>query len=289
MKKLFIISLALLSIANASLQAQEYSDEYLDSVAVTFRKPAINDYMTIGVNYGVTFSQQIFNPRVGSQEWPMTWNNISVMFTRYCKLFGYMPYFGIEAGFEYAHQGFKFKQDSDKEHLVALPMGTVDNISYITEEIMDVYKIPVRSKFHVDISFFRIMADLGFYGGLRRNVRRQGIINDETLRYEFAPYENKFDYGMEGGAGFAFIFDPIEIHFNVLAGWSWNSLYQPDSSPSQYSQYYYRYANPLDIMVTAGIHFQLTKRKGKTTNDLKKEAYEAIYSNPDENTHSQNR
>ena len=285
-----LLPLLLCIIAPLSLYSQEeFPDEYLDTVNIV-KSNHINDYMTIGVNYGATFSQQVFNPRVGSQEWPLSWNNFSIMFTKYGKMFGYMPYFGLECGFEYGHQGFRFKQDPNSEYLVSLPFGTVDNISYITEESIEVFKIPVRSKFHVDISILRLMASLGFYGGWRKSITRNGTINDEAIRNNFASFENRFDYGMEGGAGFALLFDPIEIHFNVLAGWSWSSLYKPDSSPSAYNKYYYRYANPLDIMVTAGIHFQLTKRSGKTTRQIKKEAYDSIYNPaPDENTASQDR
>jgi len=258
----------------------EFSNEYLDSINV-IKKIGINDYSTVGVNYGVNFSNQLFNPRIGSQEWPMTWNNVSVMFTRYCKMFDRMPYFGIEFGFEYGHQGFRFRQDPESEYITALAMGTVDNISYITEQSMKVFKVPLRSKFHVDVSILRFMADVGFYGGWRASVVRDGIINDESLRNTFQSYERKFDYGLEGGAGFALLFDPVEFHFNVLAGWSWNSLYEPDSSPSKYNQYYYRYANPIDITVSVGVHFQITKRTGKTSKMLKNEAYRQIY-HPDE-------
>lgn len=283
----FIAALAAIALCSASF-AQEYTDEYLDSVRVSVNK-GINDYMTIGVNYGIDFSNQIFNPMVGSQEWPVTWNNVSVMFTRYCKMFGFMPYFGFEAGVSYGHQGFRFKQDPELGRPVVLPFGTVDKISYIQEETIDVIKIPVRSKFHFDMSFFRLMADLGFYGGWRRSVTRDGTINDESIRNDFASFENRFDYGMEGGAGFALLFDPIELHFNVLAGWSWSSLYKPDSSPSVNNMYYYRYANPLNITVSAGIHFQLTKRTGKTSRALKKEAYDIIYNPKNEDTAGQDR
>ena len=288
MRKL-LLPFILLLLPVISYGQEEFTDEYLDTVNVA-RKVTINDYWSVGANYGITFSQQVFNPRVGSQEWPSTWNNFSIMFTKYGKMFGYMPYFGLEFGFEYGHQGFRFKQDPDVDYKVALPFGTVDNISYITEERIEVIKVPVRSKFHVDISVLRLMACLGFYGGWRLSVTRDGDINDESIRNNFASFENKFDYGMEGGAGFAFLFDPIEVHFNVIAGWSWSSLYKPDTTPSVYSSYYYRYANPLDIMVTAGIHFQLTKRTGKTNRVLKREAKEIIFnSDKNEDTTSQDR
>ena len=279
MKKIILLTLLLTPLSLHSQEAVEYDNAYLDTVQV-IKNTKINDYWSVGVNYGVNFSNQIFNPRVGSQEWPVTWNNISVMVTRYCKMFDMMPYFGLEFGFSYGHQGFRFKQDDDSEYITALQMGTVDNISLITEETLEVFKIPLRSKFHVDLAFLRLMADLGFYGGWRSSVSRDGYINDESLRDQFQTYERQFDYGMEGGAGFALLFDPVELHFNVLAGWSWNSLYEPDSSPSEYNKYYYRVANPLDITVSVGVHFQLTKRTGKTSAMLRREAYDFIYNPP---------
>ena len=69
------------------------------------------------------------------------------------------------------------------------------------------------------------------------------------------------------------MFDPIEIHFNALFRWSWSTLYDPDSI----SPYRYRYAYPLDISATVGVHFQLTKRSGKTTAQLRREAREIVY------------
>jgi hypothetical protein len=54
---------------------------------------------------------------------------------------------------------------------------------------------------------------------------------------------------------------------------SLSSLYAPD----YYSQYYYRYAYPSNIVISAGLHFQLTKRTGKTKTELKKQAKEIVY------------
>lgn len=56
---------------------------------------------------------------------------------------------------------------------------------------------------------------------------------------------------------------------------SFSSLYQPD----YYSEYYYRFAYPSNIIVSAGVHFQLTKRTGSTKSQLKKEAKKLVYGN----------
>lgn len=98
----------------------------------------------------------------------------------------------------------------------------------------------------------------------------------------FAPYETRIDYGLKGGVGFGLVFDPIEIHLQATYKHSLSSIYEPDYN----SEYYYRFAYPASIVVSAGVHFQLTKRSGKTKADMKKEARKLIYEN--ENDHEFN-
>ncbi len=38
---------------------------------------------------------------------------------------------------------------------------------------------------------------------------------------------------------------------------------------------------PEDIVITAGIHYQLSRRTGRTRKELRKEAYNSIYGNTD--------
>ena len=83
------------------------------------------------------------------------------------------------------------------------------------------------------------------------------------------------------------MFDPVEIHLGAMARWGWSNLYPPDYldetyHPAPNNSYYYRFAAPLDIMVYAGIHFQLTKRKGKTIKQLRKQAWETVYGKPED-------
>ena len=47
--------------------------------------------------------------------------------------------------------------------------------------------------------------------------------------------------------------------------------------PDYHSEYYYRFAYPSDIIISAGIHVQLTKRTGKTKAELRKEAKSSVY------------
>ena len=89
----------------------EYSDEFLDTVKIR-KKLIINDYSMIGVQYGVALSQVMFNP-TKKQGMLMNPVNVGVIYTRYGKMFGYMPYFGFQAGIFYGQNGYKFKIDKE--------------------------------------------------------------------------------------------------------------------------------------------------------------------------------
>ena len=227
----------------------------------------INNYDLIGVNYGVTYSQMSFNPPV-KQEWIFNPLYASVNYTHYLKLFDYMPYFGYQIGIAYGHEGYKFKENKET--------GTIYNIEGATQAVMDVVEVPFLAHFHFDALHFKIMANAGLYGGYRRTIRREGPNVTEGLERAFKSTDRQPEYGLQGGVGLGFVFSPFEFHLNALLRYSWSSIYTPDSSPSIYNQYYYRFAYPLDLNITAGIYFQLTKRTGRTSRDLKRQAKEIV-------------
>ena len=88
-----------------------FSDEYLDTVKMKKAK-AINDYTMIGVQYGVSLSQMRFNP-TKRQGMLMTPYNFGITYTRYGKMFGYMPYFGFQTGVLFGQDGYVFKKDKE--------------------------------------------------------------------------------------------------------------------------------------------------------------------------------
>lgn len=285
MKKL-IIALSLLfcaSTMHAQTDSLMFTPEYLDTVTINTTEK-INDYSMIGFNYGVTFSTIYFNPTKMGADFRFNPTYFSIMYTHYEKMFNYMPYFGITLGMSYSHEGCTFRNNPETGY----PMGYVDgatNMSITTVEL------PAMMHFHVDAAPTKIMANLGGYVGYRTSISRSGEWLDEEYANKFRDYEYRFDYGIIGGAGLAFMIDPIELHFNILARWSMQSLYEPDyynETFHPYNTYYYRYANPIDISVTAGIYFQLTKRSGKTKKQLRHEAKEIFYETL-ENNKGQNR
>lgn len=243
-----------------------YSDIYLDTVQVN-RVFEINDYSMIGVEYGVSFSRMSFNPPY-TQSSLFSPNTFGIFYTRYGKMFAYLPYFGFKVGLRYSHEGYKFKENKDTQ--------IVPNIEGATQALMDVVEVPFMAHLHMDGLHYKVMADAGIYGGYRLNIKRTGDHVDEAIQNSFKDTDRRFDYGICGGIGFGLVFDPLEFHINANVRYSWGTIYDPD----YYSKDYYRFAYPFDVMVTAGVYFQLTRRTGRGKAQLRREAYRQVF-NPD--------
>ncbi len=239
-----------------------------DSVAVSSsKKEHINDYIMVGVNYGVSICNMYYSPSRHNRAWQFNPNYVSVMFTKHSKMFDSddLAMFAVTAGFAHGYEGFGFKRDPDT--------GASQDVDGAEQACIEVFEIPALAQIHVDFHPSKILANVGVYGGWRNSISRSGPNLDPAYTNAFRPYENRWEYGLQGGGGFALMFDPVEIHFNALVRWSWSSLYQPDYA----SPYYYRYAYPMDIIATVGVYFQLTKRSGKTSGQLRREAKEIVY------------
>lgn len=241
----------------------EYSDEFLDTVQIR-KKLIINDYSMIGVQYGVALSQVMFNP-TKKQGMLMNPVNVGVIYTRYGKMFGYMPYFGFQTGIFYGQNGYKFKIDKETGDYS-------ENVDGATQARYTFIEVPLLAHMHMDVWHLKFIVNAGLFGGYRMSVQREGKIEDK-YRTEFYDYDKRFEYGIKAGVGFGFFFDPVELHFQAMYRYTLGSLYKPDYR----SEYYYRFAYPSDIIISAGLHFQLTRRTGKTRKMLKKEAKGLIY------------
>ena len=276
MKRLFLIilSIAIYSAVNAQESIgtlanrhapETYTDEFLDTVTVK-KTLVVNDYSLIGIQYGAGLSQIYWNP---SQEQDMVFipKNFGVTYTKYGQMFG-MPFFALKAGVFYGQEGYQFKYDEEYNYTY--------KIQGAEKAIMDVLEVPMLFQVHIDSWNFKIMAEVGFFGGYRLGIHRfpgkTGSVKPE-VEYSFIETDRRIDYGIKGGVGMALIFDPLEFHINVSYKHSLSSLYEPDYA----SQYYYRYAYPMNLIVSAGVHYQISKRTGKTKAALKKEAKEMVY------------
>ena len=248
------------------LPAADSLDAYLDSIDIK-EKIVINDYSMVGIQYGVSLSSVMWNPnmRQSSVFYPV---NFGITYTRYGKMFGYMPYFGFQAGIYYAREGYQFKADPETETWPDLG----GRYSGVRSAVMDVIEVPLLAHLHFDFWKMKLIANIGFFAGYRLNVTRTGEGIPDDVATGFVDTDKRFDYGIKGGGGFAFVFDPVEIHFTAMYKYSMGTLHQPD----YYSNYFYRFSYPSNIIFSAGIHFQLTKRVGKTKHQLRREAREQV-------------
>lgn len=276
----FIIILLLLSATSAIygqeiLKIDDFSsmdqvaalkDSDLDSIDVK-KNLEINDYSMIGVQYGAGVCRTYWNPRV-EQDLVFMPMNVGVTYTRYGKMFGYMPYFGFQTGLFFSQDAYQFTYSEQYNYTYT--------IEGAEKAVIDVVELPVLCHVHYDMWNFKLLLNIGAYAGYRLGIQRfpgkTGNVNPE-YEHAFTPTDRRFDYGIKGGVGFGIVFDPIEIHITATYKHSLSSLYDPD----HYSQYYYRFAYPASLVLSAGVHFQLTKRSGKTKASLKKEAKEMVY------------
>ena len=238
-----------------------FSDEYLDTVQIS-KNNAINDYTLLGLHYGVALNRQLFNPSK-EQGSLLTYRNFGLIYTRYGKMFGYMPYFGLQAGLNYREEGYFFPEPKT---------GSRGEVDGAYRAVYKVVELPFNAQIHIDFWKMKLMLNLGLYGGYRLSVSREGEKVPAEYRKAFYAYDRRWDYGGLGGAGFALVFDPVELHFTATAKISMSSLYKADYA----SELYYRYAYPFDIYISAGLHFQLTKRLGRTRASLRREARETV-------------
>lgn len=280
MRKLLLILFASLIWVGASGQHRDtlkYPDSYLDTVNVD-KVFVINDYFTVGVEYGVAWNDFLFNPTYKTER-QFNPGYMGVFLTHHEKMFGFMPYFGFKVGIAKGKEGFMFKMDKETGKISVLYSARELGLEEAEPEIgqmMDVIEAPFMLMAHMDTPYFKLLGEAGIYGGYRMNVERFGIggtvPNDQ---FDFKPFEKRFDYGLQGGAGFGLVFSPFEFTLNLRVRYSWGSLFEPD----WYSKYYYRFAYPLDFMVTGGVYLQLGRRSGKSRAAIKHEAYNFVYGN----------
>ncbi len=245
------------------------TNEFLDSLSIK-KSLVVNNYSLIGVQYGAGLSQVMWNPR---QEQSMVFVpvNFGITYTKYGQMFA-MPFFAFKAGLFYAKEGYQFEYNEEYDWTY--------KIEGAEKAVMEVVEVPLLFQFHYDTWNFKILAEVGCYGGYRLGITRYPGQTGKVLpemEHSFTDTDIRIDYGIKGGVGFALVFDPLEFHFTASYKHSLSSLYEPD----YYSNYYYRFAYPSNIIISAGVHFQISKRTGKTKAQLKQEARNLVYGNPE--------
>ena len=246
------------------------TNEYLDSLQITVAKP--NDYWMIGGYGGASMQMGMFNPsRDVAMQW--AWPVYGFSLVRYFTMFGVFPNMGLEFGAQMNYEGYEFRYNEETGYRPWEPASGAYKV------LMKVPEAFALSHFHVDMGeHFKLMIKLGVYGGYRLTIAREldeafaGKADYTKYQYSFMDHERRLTYGVQGGLGMGLMFSPIEIHLNVQAKWGWESFWDPDYT----SQYYYRFAYPLDGAVTLGVYYQLTPRYGHTRAQLKRLAKKMI-------------
>ena len=240
-----------------------YTDEYLDTVKVSsiFK---LNDYWMIGVEYGTSFVRQRFVPKF-SQESMMVPGYYGITLTKYSKMFGYMPYFGFQIGFYNGYEGYRFKPSKET--------GYTPNLEGAEQVVMQIYEVPFITQVHYDTEYFKLIGLIGIYGAYRNTIERTGPWVSEDIAHSFRDFDNRLDYGLQGGGGLGLVFSPFEFHLTAKVRYSWSTLFDP--AYRQVLDYWYAY--PLDVMVTGSLHFHLSKRNGRSRADLRREAKRIVY------------
>lgn len=271
MKKIFL-TLAALCMGAAAVSAQDIVLTPADSVYIE-RTKVINDYSLIGVQYGAALSSVSFDPNRDT-EMQLVPVNVGVTYTRYGKMFGYMPYFGIQAGVFYTRDAYKFKTNEKT--------GVTDYILGASKAVIQNIEVPVLAHLHFDFWKMKVLLNVGPFLGYRLSIARSDYHYkqpEDIMQYQnkFHPNERRFDYGIKAGGGFAFVFDPIEIHLTAAYKYSLSYLHQPDVNRrtmehDDKSKTYYNWSYPTNIIISLGIHYQLTNRIGLTKKQIRRQA-----------------
>ena len=193
----------------------------LDTVAHPAKFKSIH---MIGVSYGVTWSGVSSSPKIG-QEKVLTYNNVGVYYTYYHALWDQLFNFGLQFGARHGYEGYASASEG-------------------YGEICEIAEIPLVSQFKIDFSVFRLLVNLGTYGGYRLSTDREG---------GFDQYDQRVDYGILGGLGLALVLKPFELHVEGNYKYSFASMYHTN----KFSDIYWMYTYPQNIMLSASLHFHL--------------------------------
>ena len=285
MRKAVLPLLVALSLAAMPLSAQEdgkkkgtidleeeffhlpdsVTDDYLDNAPLP-KKARINDYWIVGVHGGVSVQHGYFNPPRQVSLYPNK-PVYGFSITRYATMMNTFPIMGMEVGYQHNFEGYNFKEYEIEGYTYR------QDIDGAYEAYMEVPEVFFLTHGHFDMGqYAKLILKVGLYGGYRTNITRIGPRVKEEYVNAFKDTDNRWTYGVQGGLGFGVMLDPVEIHLGVQLKWGWSSFYQPNVA----SEYYYRFAYPLDGAVTLGVYYQLTKRRGHSRADLRRMAREMV-------------
>ena len=192
-------------------------------------RPAKPSEHLIGVRYNFAFTGVMMNPDLTHKAWASPFN-ISLLYTFYHPLWRSFNYFGLQVGVKYGRFGYS-NDKYDFEHLE-------QKISYV--------EIPFVSAAHIDIGeHIRILISLGLFGSYRISTTKDN---------GWDCFDNRWGYGLIGGAGFAVRFAKrFEIHIEGAYQHDFSYLFDPQKMSSDW----WLFVNPYHINISAGFHVKI--------------------------------
>ena len=192
-------------------------------------KPVKASEHLLGVKYDFSFTGVMMTPDMGikSINSPV---NLAVLYTYYHPLWSVIDIFGIQTGVRYTKYGFVNDEYAFENF----------------EQTVSVIELPLISAFHIDIGeHFRILLSIGPFLGYRFATTKEN---------GFDCFDNRIDYGVQGGAGLAYILGKrIEFHLEGTFHYSLSMLYHPE----RMSSVAWMYSYPWQASISMGIHVKL--------------------------------
>lgn len=178
----------------------------------------------LGVKYSYQINGVSSTPEMDQRTWN-SYKNIGLVYTYYNDLWNMMSNFGTRISLKYCEEGF----DCD----------------FLENERFQVVELDLESQFHFDFSRFRLFLNIGPYAGYRLNSLKE----DDT----WDKYDNRFDYGLIGGAGFGLIFKPFELQIEAGYKYALSSYYHAN----KFSDEYWLSVTPRNIILSATLFIHL--------------------------------
>ena len=230
---LAIISVILLTLISVSpLRAQDDTVKIQPGIqwdTAIVVKPTHKPEHLIGVRYDYSFTGVSMTPEMGTKSInsPV---NIAVLYTYYHPLWSVIDIFGIQTGLRYTRYGFVNSEYNFERF----------------QQTVSVIELPLISAFHVDIGeHFRILLSLGPFIGYRFATTKEN---------GFDCFDNRVDYGVQGGAGLAYIIGKrFELHLEGTFHYSLSMLYHPEKM----SSVSWLYSYPWQASISLGFHVKL--------------------------------
>lgn len=169
----------------------------------------------IGVKYGASLNDVFYSQDIDTKAL-LSSKNFGVYYTYYHSLWNSIPLFGVETGFEVGEMGYKSVRYLD-------PEGTPNRRSEVGNERFQIMSIPFTSQFRIDFWKMRLLLNIGCWGSYKYSASFSGNVS-ETITSTY----KKFGYGVMGGGGLAFVFSPIEFHFEVNYKYNFSNLYDKE-------------------------------------------------------------